>query len=200
MQVQYVNRVLGVFVDLKPVARRCDRERLGRCIGHALNVIDRERWFLFWWAQIGENETVVLVGGIRALHDAFANGAVDRFRAGANHCAIHIEVPAVIAADDALLGDDAVFQRGPAMRAMSMQEAGAATAIPKQHQGFAQQPHQDGQVCNFRTHGDRLPVTAHVLAARRPRPDVGQFRVFRGRAHLMIALKTVRSGFTTTRL
>src|SRR5204863_10163961 len=84
------------------------------------------------------------------------------------------KMPAVIAAHDAVLLHDAVFERGAAMGAGLVQEADLAAAISKDNKVLTQQPQRDRQVLKLRLDHDRMPVAPQILATGGARRDFGQ--------------------------
>src|SRR5207249_9764104 len=81
--------------------------------------------------------------------------------------AVHVEDPAVIAAADAALLEDAVLERGPAVGALQLQQAGAARAVAEDHEVLAHDPDAPRHVSEVAREGHRLPEPSQVLAARR---------------------------------
>ena len=181
MQMQHVDGVLGVLVDLQPVAGGGDRTNgLREVPGHLLAVEDGKRGAFLRRSEIGEQQTVVLVDRIGPLHHVAADGAVGGFGPGPEDGAVDVVVPAVVAADDAPLGDDSVLERRAPVRAMAVQQPRPSGAVAKQHQVLAEDPHRQGQRAELLRHRHRLPVAAEILPARSARIDVGELRVFPG--------------------
>ncbi len=94
--------------------------------------------------------------------------------------AVDVEVPAVIAAADPALRRYAELERSAAVRAMPVEEPEAAGLVAERDEVLAEQPHGDRQVFQLGRQQERMPVAAHVLAARRARPDVREQRVVAG--------------------
>jgi hypothetical protein len=99
-------------------------------------------------------------------------GVLERlFAAGAEL----VEHPAVVAAAQAALLDDAVAKIGAAVRTVPFQQTVVSGKILVQHKVFAKQSHRLGRrVIQFRNRRDRLPVAAQQRAHLRAGPDLGQ--------------------------
>jgi hypothetical protein len=91
--------------------------------------------------------------------------------------AIHVEVPAVVAATNPALLDTPVLKRRTTMGAVSVQETDAVAKIPEDHQILAEQLHRDGTLAKLHGHGHGVPEASHVLATWRTRTDMGQIDV-----------------------
>jgi hypothetical protein len=100
---------------------------------------------------------------------------------------VDVEEPAVIAAADAALGDDAVLERRAAMGAVLVQEADVPREVAEDHQILAQDPDCQRQIGQLRCHRDRMPEAAHVLAAGCAAADPRQLFVGRRIERQMIA-------------
>ena len=92
--------------------------------------------------------------------------------------AVGIEQPTVIATTDAMLGDDAVFQRRPTMAAVPVKHADCARFVTESDEILAHDANRQRQVDEFLRQTHRLPESPHVFAAGRARCDVGQLRIF----------------------
>ena len=189
VQVQHVDRVLGVLVDLEPVAGRGDGERLAGGVRHPLAVEHGKRRAILGRSEIGEQQVVVLVHGIGPLHHVAADGAVGGLGAGPQDGPVDVVVPAVVAADDAPFGDDPVLQRRAPVRAVAMEEPRPSGSVAEQHQVFAEDPHHHGEVRELFRHRDRLPVAAEILAAGGAGSDVGELGILPGVPDPVIALE-----------
>ena len=144
VQVEHVDGVLGVLVDLQPVAGGGQSERLAGGVRHPLGVEDRKGRALLRRPEPGEQQAVVLVHRVGALHHVAADGAVGGLRPGPEDGAVDVVVPAVVAADDAPFGDDPVLQRRAPVRAVSVQKPRTPGAVTEQHQILAEDPHHLG--------------------------------------------------------
>jgi len=83
----------------------------------------------------------------------------------------------VIAAADALFGQDAVFERRVAVTALQVHDAKPARQVAECDQVFAQRPHPERHLAELGFVADRLPEPAMVFAARRATPDFDQCQV-----------------------
>ena len=97
--------------------------------------------------------------------------------------AFGVELPAVVAAADAVFLDLAVIQRGAAMAAARMQQADARVLVAKQHQILAEHAHFSGDIGGAGDEADRVPVAPQQFAHRCAAADGGQFGPGRGRLH-----------------
>ena len=178
--VEGIDRVLAL---LQPVAGRVDG------VGHQLvpgNTHAVEDWELglgLGRSQISKDQSAHLDRRIGALADFAANGAVG-FTRRLEDGAVDVEVPAVIAADHALLGDAPELERRAPVGAMLVQQTDAALEIAEHDQILAEDAdrHRIGLVLDLRRHGDRVPEPAHVFPARRARPDVCELLVLLDRS------------------
>src|SRR5258705_10625170 len=87
--------------------------------------------------------------------------------------ALGIELPAVIAAADAVLLDLAVVERGAAMAAAGVQQAGARMLVAEKHQVLAEYAHFSGDIGGVGNKSDRVPVAPQQLAHLRSAADRG---------------------------
>src|SRR5213076_184210 len=129
---------------------------------------------LLRWSHISENHSLIGAHGIGALAEAVAAEIGCGLGAGGDQRSVAAKVPAVIAAHDAVLLHDPVFERGAAMGAGLVQEADLAAAISKYNKILTQQPQRDRQVLKLRLDHDRMPVAPQILATGGARPDLGQ--------------------------
>ena len=169
-----VDRVLAL---LQPVAGRMDRIGHQVVIGNVEGIQVGERGLFLGRAQVGEDQSLDLLHRIGALADLVTDRAVGRLAGCLQDGAVHIVMPAVIAAAQPPLLDLAELERRPAVRAVAVQEPDPAAPVPEYHQVLAQYPDRDRVFAQLLGHGDRMPKAAHVLATRRPGPDLGQLRV-----------------------
>ena len=72
----------------------------------------------------------------------------------------------MIAAADAPLRDDAVFEGRLAVGSAAVEEADTVAAVAEQHQVLAQDAERERQVRKRRGSRDRMPEATQVLAAR----------------------------------
>src|SRR5262249_11780287 len=88
-------------------------------------------------AHIGEDQPVALLQGIPGLADLVPEEAALGLTGLLEAAAFRIELPAVVAAADAVVLDLTVVERGAAMAAARMERAGAAEPVTKQDQFLA---------------------------------------------------------------
>src|SRR6202011_5648485 len=101
--------------------------------------------------------------------------------------AVHIVVPAVIAAAYAALGDAAEFERGAAMAAMAVKNADPAAAVAKDDELLAEYVDGERHIGELAGEGDRLPIAPHHLTARRAGAGMGEARILARHIALEIA-------------
>jgi hypothetical protein len=86
-----------------------------------------------------------------------------------------VEHPAVIAAAQAALLDDAIAEVRAAMRAAALQEAVVGGQVLVEHEVFAEQPDRlGGGIIQFGDGRDRVPVAAQQRAHPGARADLGE--------------------------
>jgi hypothetical protein len=179
VQEHRMERVHRVLCDLQPVTRIVDGIRHHVVGGLRHGVEDREFRHAVSGAEIGEDQPADLVRRIGALADLVLERALRRLAGRLEHASVDVEQPAVVAAADTVLRDDAVFERGAPVCTMLVQQADPARQVAEDHQVLAEHPDHQRQVGQLRRHRDRMPEAAHVLAAGRPATDPRQ-RVVRG--------------------
>src|SRR4029079_17815637 len=96
----------------------------------------------------------VLVRAARGLTRSFEDGAV---------IGVH---PPVIAAADAMVGDDAELERSTAMRAMLMKQSDVPGEIPIDDQIFAENPNGARTATQLGREQDGMPEPPQVFSAR----------------------------------
>src|ERR1051325_5532006 len=96
----------------------------------------------------------------------------------------------MIAAAYPLRADEAEFERGAAMRAVQFQETDRAALIAERDQILAQDPDPQRQIAEIVGETYRLPEAAHIFAARRIRPDMGELGILLRHRAVVIAAKT----------
>src|SRR6185312_4024802 len=89
---------------------------------------------------------------------------------------LNVEKPAVIDAAQPAILDAPVTEIGAAMRALQAEQTKAALVVAEQHQILAHDPYMKRRAArhDIARQGDRLPVAAHEVAARRTRPGLRQ--------------------------
>jgi hypothetical protein len=99
----------------------------------------------------------------------------------------NVELPAMIDAAQPALLVAAEEQRGAAVRAAMVDHADAAGAVAEGQKLLAQQ-HETGRravALQFRRQQGGQPVVPHQPAHRRAGADLGEFRAFAGRGHVV---------------
>jgi hypothetical protein len=145
--------------------------------------IARQRRLLLGRSEIGEDQAVAFLHGVPGLPHLVLEQAALRLAGLFEAMAFGVELPAVIAAADAVFLDLAVIERGAAMAAARMQEACAAVLVAKQHQILAEHAHFPGDIGGVGDEADRVPVAPQQFAHRRAAADRGQFGPRGGRLH-----------------
>jgi hypothetical protein len=140
-------------------------------------------------AHVSEDQTLDLLDRVGALADLVADRGVLRLARGLQDRAVHVEVPAVVAAADAALLDLAVFQGGPAVGAMAVQQADPPPAVAKHHQILAHDPDPHRMLLELGGHGHRVPEAAQVFAAGGAGAHMGEFRILLERPVYGVAVK-----------
>src|SRR5436190_17131028 len=98
---------------------------------------------LLRWSHIRENHSLIGAHGIGALAEAVAAEIGCRLGAGGDQRSVTAKMPTVIAAHNAVLLHDPVFERGTAMGADPVEEADLAAAISKDDKVLTEQPQRD---------------------------------------------------------
>ena len=183
-----MDRIGGVLDDLQPVARQVHPDRRDLvALGVTHRVVDRQLGHRVRRPHVREEQPVRLAHAVRALAEVLFDPAPRRLGWRVEDRAVHIEVPAVIAAADPAFGRNPELERRAAMRAVPMQETEAPRAVAKHHQVLAQEPHRQRRVLELRRDQERVPVAAQVFAARRARANLRQQEVVLGRRTVVVA-------------
>ena len=135
----------------------------------------RQRRLLLERAHVGEDHAVVVFDRIPGLARHFEVAPAVGLAGLAKAVAFDVEEPAVIAAGDALFGDFAVEERGAAMHAARIEQAGAAALVAEEDQILAEDADVLRAVRHVRGDGDGLPVAPHEFATRRAGADLSEF-------------------------
>ena len=184
-----VDRVERVFHDLEPVAGH-DRaaEHADRAFGDEA-VEARQQRLGFGGTEIGPDHAAQFLDGIGGRADLVAERAFLRLVRLREAFAVPGKLPAVIGAADAVLGRDAISERGAAVRAPLGDQAEPALAVLEQHEVFTE--HADALVPDLAfelgCRCDRVPVAAHQVAGRGARPDAGEQFVLLRRQHGVVS-------------
>ena len=136
VQEDAVHRVLGVLQHLEPVAGIIDR--VGNQFGFGLlqSVQAGKLRDRVGRPHIGEDDALVVVDRIGRVAQPLPDAA-RRVVWSVEDRTVDAVMPAVIAAADALVGDDAVFERGTAMAAVAVEQSLLALSGPEQDEVLA---------------------------------------------------------------
>src|SRR5439155_13843 len=119
------------------------------------------------WPLIGKDQPGVIVHGIGAVAEPVLQGAAGRLAGGLEDRAVDIEEPAVIAAADALVADQAELERGAAMRAMQFEETDGAGFVAERNEVLAENAQAPRDLAQFAGKDDRLPKAPQIEAVDR---------------------------------
>ena len=183
-----MDRIGPVLVRLQPIARVVD------LVGHqavALGVDqaveDRKFRDLFRRTQIGEYEPGMFAGRVGAVAELVFDPAARRLARRLQDRPVHIVMPAVIAAADAALLDETVFERRVAVAAAEMQEPHPTAEVAEQHQVLVHDADRQGQLAELGCKRDRVPEASKVFSAGRARTDMGKLGILLGAPAPVIA-------------
>ena len=123
------------------------------------------------------------------MAEAVFEGAVGWFAGGFEDAAVDVHEPAVVAAAYAPLRHQAELQRRATVGAVHLDNADAAAEVAEGHQFLVHDFEREGKVGEVFGGAYGLPEAAQVLAARRPRPNVGHFGVFFGYVAVKVGAK-----------
>ena len=188
-----MHRVHHVLVQLQPVAGMPERERDQAIVGLLVGVEVRERGDGPRRSHVREDETGELAGRVGALRGRVPDGALGRLTGSLEDRPVDVEQPAVVAAANPALRDDAELQRRTAMAAVPVQDPHPPLAVAKHDEILAQDPHRQGNLAQLRGQRDGLPVAAKQLAARSPGADMGKLLVDGGYVRQGMALIGART-------
>src|SRR5262245_32613462 len=141
------------------------------------DIVNGKLRLLVEWAHIGKEQAAKLAHGIAGMLDLFEERIVCRLQWHFEDVTLHIVEPTVIAASESPFFDPAVFQRCAAMAAAKKQHTRPALSVTETNQIFAENSHALGHILEIRRQTNRLPITPHQLAARRPRADACQLGI-----------------------
>src|SRR5712671_975792 len=135
------------------------------------------------WTHIGEDQPIAFGNRVPGLAHLVPELAAIGFAGLLKATALSIELPAVIAAADAVLLDLAIIERGAAVAAAGVQQADTAMPVAEQDEVFAERANFSGDVGGVGHKTDRVPVTPEQFPHRRAAPDLGQFGPRGGRLY-----------------
>ncbi len=167
VQERGVHRVHAVVLHLQPVARQRELGRRHQGVPrHVEGIVEWKRGPSIGRAQVREHEAAELVGRIGALPHALAEPAARGLARRLQAPPVDVEDPAVVAAAQPALERDAELERGPAVRAVQMQDAGARAPVAEDHQVLAEDAHAARWPVEIARERDRLPESPEIFAAR----------------------------------
>ena len=174
VQEHGVERIHGIFLRVQPVAlvRKGEGDE-----PDARHLEEIEVWLVrdqVGRAHVGPDHAVDLGRRIGTVKETVLQSRIGRFARCFQDGAVDVEQPAVIAAADAPLGDDAVLQRGAPMAAVPVHDAGPPRLVPEGDEVLAERLHRLGQVGEMIRQADGQPEASEVLAHRRPGPGLRQ--------------------------
>src|SRR5712671_303483 len=111
------------------------------------------------WTHIGEDQSIAFGNRVPGLAHLVPELAAIGFAGLFKAAAFGIELPAVIAAADAVLLDLAIIERGAAVAAAGVQQADAAKPVTEQDQILCQRADLFGDIGCVSHKTDRVPVT-----------------------------------------
>ena len=136
-------------------------------------------------AHVEPDHAIALVRAVRLGLDLVLEILVRRHVRHVEAVAVHVELPAVIDAAEAVIFVAPIEQGGAAVRAAMVEHAEPAARVAEGDQGLAQRgkPHRVAVGLHLAGQRHRHPVFAHQRAHRRARPDPGQKLVLARRRH-----------------
>jgi hypothetical protein len=193
MQHRHVIGIDHVLEMLQPVAGNdgwptaADRTVVGfdeLAIVHCFQrFIARQHRLFLGRAHIGEDQTIELLDRIPGLAHLVLEPATIGLAGLLQAMAFGVELPAVIAAADAIFLDLAVIERGATVAAAGVEQADLALAVAEQDQILAECPDFAGNVGGVGRQTDWVPVAPQQFAHRGATADLGQFGAAGGRLH-----------------
>ena len=167
MQEHVVNRVASVLHHLQPIAWHGEAKwhRLvafvfGKSIEHGQfgHVLGR--------AHVGKQQAMQFAHRVGALLEVVLDFAAGRLGRGLQYGSVDVELPAVVAALNALVSGNAKLQRGTTVQTVLVQQTNALGPIAKHHQVFTHQAQGHWQIVQLTGQHERVPVAAQVLTPR----------------------------------
>ncbi len=191
VQERGVNGIHAVVLHLEPVAReREPRGGLEPIPREIERVVDREAGSPIGRPHVREDHAAEIEGRIRPLAEGVFQSAARRLPRCFEDPAVDVEDPAVVAAANPPLTDQAVLERRAAVRAVQLEQPDATAPVAEQHEILPEDPEAQRNVRQLPREGDRLPEAAEILAARRAGADPRELLV--GRRDLARVIRAVR--------
>ena len=125
-------------------------------------------------SQIGEDQPVAFLNRVPGLSHLVPERAAIDFAGLLEAVAFGVEFPAMVAAANAVLLDLAVVERGAAVAAARVQQAGAAIPVTEQDKILAECADLSGDIAGVGDKADRMPVASQQFSHRRATADGGQ--------------------------
>lgn len=154
-----VPRIHRVFCFLEPIVIRLgvateqmmsvDKNLIGAVLQILEQVVTRQGRLLCRRADVCEDDPVTLFNRMPRLPVAMEIGSAFRLARHFETLPLSIEEPAMIAAANALFLDARIKQRGAAMDAARIDQAGMAALVAKQNEFLAQQLHLERKILYF---------------------------------------------------
>src|SRR5262245_8233050 len=175
VQEAHVQRVDAVLDALEPVAvgNAGDLDVALALGGQEVEV--RQQWSRIV-AHVGEDEPANLLDGVRLRLDAEAEIALRAFARRAQHRAVSVEDPAVVAAHQPLVHRCTEAEVSPPVRAARVEQPDDAALVAVEDEILAQHPDERWLGLQVGRDTDRQPVLAEELAHRRALADTREDR------------------------
>ena len=174
-----------VFIMLQPVAgddggaAAADRGIVGLdelAFIHAFQaVVARQHRHFLGRPHVGEDHPVALLDRIPGLSDLVLEQTALRFAGLLEAVSLGVELPAVIAAAQAVVLNLAVIQRGAAVAAAGMEQPRASPFVAEQNQILAQRADLVRRLPGIGLQTDGMPEPTQQFPHRFAAADLGQF-------------------------
>jgi hypothetical protein len=152
-----MRRIHAVFFDLQPVAIPQRRGAGNQLVAwQVVGIEDREGWLLIRWSHVGEHQACVFMHRISGVIEPILQGAVGGLAGRLKDPAVNVEQPAMIAAADALVADQAELERRSAMRAIWFQQADGAALVTEDDEVLSEDAQSPGKIAEFAGEGQLL--------------------------------------------
>src|SRR6185437_11458782 len=129
------------------------------------------------------DQSVAFLNRVPGLPHLVPEGAAVDFAGLIEAVAFGVEFPAMVAAANAVFLDLAVVERGTAVAAARVQQAGAAMPVPEQDEILAERANFSGDIAGVGDKPDRVPVAPQQFPHRRAAADGGQLGSGAGGPH-----------------